>query len=164
LIDKLRAVAIPELIPIRHEPDYRTSTIGRYDGGQFFAWITGAFPPGTKIGPDWGEHKRWYAVIHRFDRDGHHTGSDVFCPGTGTTIAYSDAIDAKLAEWLDALPGRKYCDIAVRPFQLTVDGIVFGLVPECHGDYPEGEEEDDWAEFYPGRLGFYPPWNGLYDT
>ena len=154
-------MAIPELIPIVHEPDYRTSTIGRYDGGQFFAWITGAFPPGTKIGPDWGDHKRWYAVIHRFDRDGTHIGSDAFCPGTGTNPGYSAAIKAKLAEWLDALPGRKYCDIAIRPFQIEVDGIVFGLVPDRptkDGGEPKG------AEFYPGMLGFHEPWDGSYDT
>jgi formate hydrogenlyase regulatory protein HycA len=47
---------------------------------------------------------------------------------------------------------------------LEVDGTLFGLVRECHGEYPEGEERDDWAEFYPNRLGFSAPWDGSYDT
>jgi hypothetical protein len=153
-------VAIPELIPIRHEPDYRTDTIGSYDNGLFFGWITGAFAPDYKPGPDWADHKRWYAVLHRFDRDGHHTASDIWCPGDGNRKGQEE----KLIEWLDALPGRRYCDIAIRPFQLTVDDIVFGLVPECHGEYQDGERELDWAEFYPGRLGFSAPWSGRYDT
>ncbi|MDH6709187.1 hypothetical protein P3T27_005933 [Kitasatospora sp. MAA19] len=153
-------MAIPDLIPIQHEPDFRTETIGRFDGGLFFAWITGGFPPGYKHGPDWGDHKRWYAILHRFDHSGNYVDSDIWCPGPGP----GHGVDERLAEWLDALPGREYCDIAIRPFQLTVDGILFGLVPECHGEYPDGEEEDDWAEFYPGGLGFSPPWDGLYDT
>jgi hypothetical protein len=30
-------MAIPHRVPIAHEPAYHTDTIGRYDGGQFFA-------------------------------------------------------------------------------------------------------------------------------
>lgn len=35
---------------------------------------------------------------------------------------------------------------------------------QCHGEYQDGERELDWAEFYPGRLGFSAPWSGRYDT
>jgi hypothetical protein len=44
-------VAIPDVILIRRESAYGTSKIGRYDGGLFFAWITGAFSPDDSI---WG--------------------------------------------------------------------------------------------------------------
>ncbi|MFC1431618.1 hypothetical protein ACEZDB_13290 [Streptacidiphilus sp. N1-3] len=47
---------------------------------------------------------------------------------------------------------------------MTYENIRFGLVLESHGDYPEGQEQNDWAELYPDRLGFSSPWNGLYDT
>ncbi len=151
-------MAIPDLIPIRHEPDYRTSTIGHYDKGLFFAWVTGAFPPGYSLGADWQSHQRWYAVLHRFDHDGRHDGSDIWCPGPGIRRGPRERLEA----WLDALPGHTFCDIAIRPFQLVVDGIVFGLVAERHGEYPDGE--GDWAEFYPGRLGFSSPWDGSYST
>jgi formate hydrogenlyase regulatory protein HycA len=154
-------VALPDLIPVRYEPAYRTSTIGRYDRGLFFAWVTGAFSPDYfPRGDDWPARKRWYAVMHRFDLGGNHTGSGIWCPGPGIRDGQQERLEA----WLEGLPGREFCDIAIRPFQLVVDGIVFGLVPECHGEYPDGEEEDDWAEFYPGRLGFSSPWDGCYST
>ena len=62
---------------------------------------------------------------------------------------------------LGALPGREYTDIAIRPFRLTVDGVLFGLLIEQHGDH---EDEDDWVELYPDRLGFSAPWDGQYST
>jgi hypothetical protein len=35
--------------------------------------------------------------------------------------------------------------------------VLFGLLT--------GEDEDgSWAELYPDRLGFGPPWDGTYDT
>jgi formate hydrogenlyase regulatory protein HycA len=33
----LCAMSAPDVIPIAHEPENRTSTIGRYAGGQFYA-------------------------------------------------------------------------------------------------------------------------------
>ncbi|HEX4225906.1 MAG TPA: hypothetical protein VHZ97_26310 [Pseudonocardiaceae bacterium] len=123
-------MAIPALVPIAREAGYRTDAIGWYDRGQFFAWVTGAYLPGERIDADWRNHKRWYAAIHRFDHDGHHTGSDIWCPGPGTR----DGIVQRLQSWLEELSGRIYRDISIRPFQIVVDGIIFGLVPECHGD------------------------------
>jgi formate hydrogenlyase regulatory protein HycA len=64
---------------------------------------------------------------------------------------------AHLATRLRGLPRRTYTDIAVRPFELVVDGVLFGLVT--------GEEDGEgWAELYPDRLGFGPPWDGSYDA
>jgi hypothetical protein len=49
-------------------------------------------------------------------------------------------------------------DIAIRPFWLEVDGVVFGLVvcsdPERH----------EWVMLYPDDLCFCAPWDGHYDT
>jgi hypothetical protein len=180
------AMAIPGVIPIRHEPGYRTETIGRYDGGQFFASITAAYPPDYRMGPDWLEHRRWYAVLHRFDSAGLHAGSDIWTPGPG--VPADGRLDAKLEGWLAELPGLEYGDIAIAPFQVVVDGIRFGLIAERHGtggaggksdkdgETAQGDEdaqggksgeddgEPDWAELYPDRLGFHEPWDGLYDT
>ncbi|MFI5925665.1 hypothetical protein ACIA3K_06725 [Micromonospora sp. NPDC051543] len=66
---------------------------------------------------------------------------------------------AGLSEWLDALPGRVFADIAIRLFQVEVDGHVFGLV-----DWSEEYDGDDHAEFLPDDLAFDPPWDGYYDT
>lgn len=152
-------MAIPDRVPIAHEPDYRTDTIGRYDGGQFFGSVTATLEDGTGGSPDWARHKRWYAVLHRFDAGGAHTGSEIWCAGTSEDEAGSIAkAEARLIRWLDALPGRVFADIAVKLFQVEVDGHVFGLVDES------AEYEADHAEFVPDDLGFDPPWDGCYDT
>ncbi|GAA2062945.1 hypothetical protein GCM10009839_87730 [Catenulispora yoronensis] len=154
-------MAIPELIPICHDPGYRTSTIGRYDDGQFFGCITGAFPPGYEVGSDWHLHKRWYAVLHRFNYGGYHLGSDIWCPGPGP---WAEQQNDCLARWLDALPGREFCGIAIRPFKVEFEGVVFGLLTSNDFEYAEGVEVEDWAELYPNQLGFKSPWDGCYDT
>ncbi|MEV6976341.1 hypothetical protein [Kitasatospora sp. NPDC093806] len=148
-------MSVPEVIPIAHEPGYRTDTIGRYRGGQFFASVAYAAPEGSA----WGAgDERCFAVLHRFTADGRHLGSRI------EAVADEDgdgAASALLTGWLDALPEREFGDIAVAPFAVHVDGCRFGLVVERHG---EDAEEDDWVELYPDRLGFHAPWDGLYDT
>ncbi|MFI1653283.1 hypothetical protein ACH4XT_41095 [Streptomyces avidinii] len=163
-------MAVPESIPIAHEPDSRTSTIGRFSGGQFFASITYAFPDGFAMGDGWEEHKQLFVVLHRFDPEGHHQESDIWCAGTwaeqrlrpyGVQSVVARA-DARLQELLAGLREREFVGIAVRPFQLTAAGVTFGLITECHGE--DGDGEADWAELYPDGLGFSAPWGGEYDT
>jgi hypothetical protein len=164
-------MAVPEVIPIEPD-DYRTDTIGRYQGGQFFASVTGAFRRGyTYQQGSWERHKLIFAVLHRFDFRGHHVDSDIWLAGTWDEqerlqwtqpdAAPTTRAEARLAAMLDALPGREYTDIKIRPFQVVYDDVLFGLVIERHG---EDEDEDDWAELYPDRLGFHYPWLGEYDT
>ncbi|MEU3653694.1 hypothetical protein AB0E67_12855 [Streptomyces sp. NPDC032161] len=93
-------MAVPAVVPIAHQPDHRTDTIGHCADGQFLAMATCALP---------------------------------------------DACG----------------DIAVRPFRLTVDGVLFGLVTERH---EAGDGEHDRAELLPDGLGFGASWDGLYDT
>ncbi|MFJ3219079.1 hypothetical protein ACIPLC_24520 [Kitasatospora sp. NPDC086801] len=140
---------VPELIPIRYEPDYRTRTIGRWRGGQFFASVTGA------IG-----RPECFAVLHRFDAAGRHLDSRI-----RSTAAAEDARHL-VAEWLDALPGRAYGDIAIAPFAVRVEGELFGLVREEseEDDGEEGEDDGICFELYPDGLGFHAPWDGCYDT
>ncbi|WP_214318522.1 hypothetical protein [Nonomuraea sediminis] len=149
---------VPEIIPIGYEPDYHTDTIGRWDGGQFLGSVVPAFPEGYTHTSDWQAHKRWYAVLHTFDADGHHLGSRIERTGTDADHRASvDTAQARLMEWLDALPGHRFGDIAIRPFRHSDDDVLFGLVIETF----EGEEH---AELYPDQLGFYEPWDGSYDT
>ncbi|MGW3229744.1 hypothetical protein [Kitasatospora sp. NPDC001095] len=141
---------VPEVIPIKHEPDHRTGTIGRWQGGQFLA---SALCLGVG---------RYCAVLHRFDAAGRHLDSQIRSTGAAPEA------ERLLAEWLDALPGRAYGDIAIAPFAVHVDGELFGLVRE---DYEEGEVDEDAGEdervhfeLYPDGLGFDAPWCGCYDT
>lgn len=153
-------VAVPDLIRIVRIPGYRSDTIGRYEGGQFFAYVTGASREGFQGDADWRKLKLWYAVLHRFDRGGVHVESRIWSPGPGIRDGLKDLLE----QWLAELPGHEYGDIAIRPFELIYDGIRFGLILESHGEYGDGTEELDWAELYPGRLGFSEPWDGGYDT
>ncbi len=156
----LLAMAIPERVPISHEPDYRTSHIGHYAGGQFFGSVTATLDDAPAGGDtDWFRRKRWYAVLHRFTADGTHTGSDIWFAGTSEHERASiDLAVRRLATWVAALPGYRFGDISIKLFHVTVDGHVFGLVDESH------MYDDDHAEFLPDDLGFDPPWDGLYDT
>ncbi len=159
------AMAVPEVIPIAYEPKHRTETIGRYADGQFLASITYAFPEGFRPDDGWEEHKRLYTVLHTFDSEGRYRDSEIWCAGTwaeqqsdphGDTSVLSRA-RVHLAKLLRSLPRRSYTDIAIRPFQLTVDGVLFGLLTGV-------DEGEPWAELYPDRLGFAEPWDGTYDT
>ncbi|WP_203898892.1 hypothetical protein [Virgisporangium aliadipatigenens] len=153
-------MAIPDRVPIAHEPGYRTDTIGSYDGGQFFGSVTATLEDGSGSRPDWPRYKRWYAVLHRFDAQGVHTGSRIWFAGTSEEESASvKRAEERLGEWLDALPGHTFGDIAVKLFQVEVDGHLFGLV-----DRSEVYDGQDHAEFLPDDLGFDPPWDGLYDT
>jgi hypothetical protein len=149
-------VSLPDVIPIAHEPGYRTDTIGTYDGGQFFAVVTGAYRDDDVPPPR--ELMRWYAVLHVFDHNGNHESSEIRFLGTGQFNEVR-LNPEPLRMLLDTLPGRKYGDIAIKPFRVDFDGVVFGLIDES-GDHGGS----DWAELYPDRLGFHPPWNGEYDT
>lgn len=161
-------MTVPEIIPIAYEPWARTATIGRYGPGQFFGSLTGAYPRSYNrrtMRDQWPDFNRFYAVLHRFDHDGFHTGSDIWCEGTVTEMrarkSSTDLAKARLDEWLADLPGLAYGPIAVRPFELVVDDVVFGLIPrEWH------EDSQDWARVHlvPEDLCFAPPWDGLYDT
>ena len=74
-------MAKPDKLRIAYEDyDYgRFNCVGQLpDGTQFMAFVTGAFPTGMKyyLGDDWQHKKKWLAVIHRFDADGNHIGSE----------------------------------------------------------------------------------------
>ena len=95
------------------------------------------------------QERRWYAVLHLFDGAGRHRSSRIEATGTA-----ADGL-TRLDDWLAALPGRRFADIAIGPFSVHHEGQLFGLVVE---------EDREWVELYPDRLGFSAPWDGLYDT
>jgi formate hydrogenlyase regulatory protein HycA len=158
-------MAVPEVIPISYEPHGRAEAIGRYADGQFLGTVTYAFPRGYRPDDGWENEKRLFAVLHTFDAEGRHRDSEIWCAGTWAEQLRAPDGEASilqrarvhLAKLLRSLPRRSYTDIAIRPFQLTVDGVLFGLVTGQ-------DEEGGWAELYPDRLFFSPPWDGSYDA
>ncbi|GAA2604445.1 hypothetical protein GCM10010399_39220 [Dactylosporangium fulvum] len=160
----IRAVRLPEVIPIKYLPDYRTDRIGRHAGGQFFADITGAYQEGVTPGHDWRHQQRIYAVLHRFDDGGHHVGSDIWFAGVrAESPAAVERAEQVLSGWLSDIGPVTYCDITIRPFRADFDNVVFGLIDETTDDPYEGHG-GPWAELHPQRLGFHEPWDGEYDT
>jgi formate hydrogenlyase regulatory protein HycA len=166
------------LVPWEDYEYGRFNLVGRYGGGnQFMAFVTGAFPTGWWSGnrpPEylrnrWAEHKRWYAVLHRFDPDGNHLGTEARSGGT-TAGGESEAIDraeAALAQMLGSLGPRELCDIRVRPFGVEIDGYLFGLEYKC----VDAEDPDDptatheYVMLEPNDIMFHPPWDsGEYST
>lgn len=152
---------LPELIPIVREAGYRTDTIGRHRGGQFFAAI-------GRLGRDYDDERpgrmtgdlAWYAYLHLFDNDGAYQRSDVRTIGTGFPLTgeLREQADAVLASLLATMEDVRFTDIAIRPFRTRQQGMTFGLIDESAPD------RGDWAELYPDRLGFNPPWDGSYST
>ena len=132
-------VSLPNRVLIARDEDYRTHTIGLHAGGQFFASIRD-----TRAG--------WYAYLHLFDHFGRHSRSLI------RRVPSAAQLVETLAGLLSTLDGMRFGDIAIRPFRLEYDGVLFGLVDESD------EERGDWAELYPDRLAFQPPWDGTYST
>ena len=129
-------MAIPKLIPIAYEPDYRTELIGNCDTGPYLGFE-------MFIG-------RAVAVLHIFDLDGQYVRSDSWDANDGV-----DEPRAELLAAIDSLPNSTSGDVAVALFSDTIFDLQFGLIPNDKGDH---------VEYVPYMLGFNPPWNGLYDT
>lgn len=154
---------LPDVIPIKHEPDYRTSLIGRCPAGQFFADITSAYQEGVRPGDNWREQQRIYAMLHRFDDDGQHAGSDIFFAGVSADSESVPRAERVLSGWIKEIGPVTFGDIAIRPFRVDFDNVLFGLVDESDEDLENGHG-GPWAELYPQNLGFHEPWDGEYDT
>lgn len=139
-------------IPIRRETGYRTDTIGRHAGGQFYAAVCSL--PSNRPGADLRDDtdRRCYEYLHLFDADGRHTSSRIHLIGYGRNVPNT------LSNLLATLDGVEYDDIAIQPFRLEYDGYTFGLIDESD------PERGPWFELYPDQLGFHPPFNGDYDT
>jgi hypothetical protein len=145
-------MAFPKKIPVKRIAGYRTEYAGTWSRGQFLGNVV---RPPRRLATDGDREWYAYAYLHEFDHNGAHLESTVECAGTGMA-GHHGAVEL-LREWLAAVPGLAYGDIAIQPFRHEHDGILFGLLTEDgHGT--------DWAELYPDRLGFYDPWDGNYDT
>ena len=153
-------MAIPKFIPIVREENYHTHNIGVYEGGrQFMGFVTASLLNHTS--EDWQKNKRWYAVLHTFEKNGDYIETKYFFTGT-TADGEREVVDkaqSKLDEFLDFLKNKKFRNIKVALFETEIDGSTFGLVPEVL------EEEDyEAVHLQPNDLVFFDPWDGYYDT
>ena len=151
----LTGMTVPQVIPVARISGYRTEFAGTWSRGQFLGNVLSQTDPVAWADGDHVNSRRWYAYLHEFDREGNYLESSVESPGIGEDGRRAALL--LLEEWMAAIPGLTYGDIAIRPFRFEYDAITFGLIIEDgHGM--------DWAELYPDRLGFRSPWDGSYDT
>ncbi|MBL7041059.1 MAG: hypothetical protein ISR77_20660 [Pirellulaceae bacterium] len=160
------------LIPYEDSEGARFDCVGRYgDGNQFMAFVTGAFPGRDCFPPanaDWQSVKSWNAVIHRFDSDGNHIGSEA--KRGGCDIEGRDIAGEKAWQQLETmlcklgLHDPKFCDIYVRPFSIEIDDVVYALEYE-HEINKEDDFEYECVMLWPNDIMFHPPWDsGAYST
>lgn len=116
-------MAYPEVIPISYEPDYHTDTIGRWEGKP--RQVVRRAP-----------HLRSARGVASID-DLEATGA-----ADDRHRESVDRADRLVRTWLAELPGVEFGDIAIRPFRVEADGVLFGLVLEEH-------DGTQWAELYP---------------
>jgi hypothetical protein len=158
------------LIPYENFEYERFSHVGRYEtDNQFMGYITYAAPKfyhtetvtldGQIV---WRKHAICFAVLHRFDRFGHHLGTDVERV-EGTDDSW-ERDWAKLKEMLHGLGQVEFCDIRVEPFRVEIGKVVHGLIYECER-WEEDGEEHEWVMLEPNDIMFHPPWDsGEYST
>ena len=173
-------MAEPERLRVPHE-DFehaRFSLVGRYgEGNHFMAFVTRAFPadwwsgsrPLEYLRERWAEHKRWYAVLHRFGPGGEHLGTDAR-PGGTSAEGQAEAIeraDRALADMMASVTPYRPGDIWVRPFRVEFEGYCFGLVyvAKAVEDPDVPGQTTEWVMLEPNDIMFHPPWDsGEYST
>jgi hypothetical protein len=127
------------LIPYFEHEHSRFHHVGRCGpANQFMAFVIGAFPAdwwSDRYALEyqrsrWAEHKRWYAVLHRFDSVGNHLSTEAESGGTsdGADRAAMERAVRLLDDMLASLGDSRPCDIEVKPFGLEIDGYLFGLI------------------------------------
>jgi formate hydrogenlyase regulatory protein HycA len=157
-------MAKPDKLRIAYEDDAygRFNCVGRLrDGTQFMAFVTGAFPTGLDycLGDDWQHKKKWLAVIHRFDAEGNHIGSETRVGASdieGRQVGGDKAFAHLEQMWSGLCRGGppEFCDIWVRLFSVEIDGVTHGLFYE-QSEYEQGE----WIMLEPPNIMFHPPWD-----
>jgi len=153
-------MAVPRKIRILREPGYHTDQIGKYgDGQQFMGFVTATLP--TPLPDDGEPQKRWYAVLHTFDKHGTHQHTEAWFAGTTSEgeRRVVESAETRLAEMIRSLGNVRYGHVRVQRFQVEIDGQTFGLV-----DASEPEEDYESIHLLPNDLAFFPPWDGTYDT
>lgn len=171
-------MAVPDLLMIPYENvgGGRFTDIGRYgDGKQFMAFVTAAFPADWWDGSRspaflrnrWAEYKRYYAVLHRFDPQGSHLGTDTWSGGTyaDNPVKATERAEEKLDQLIASLGPYQKGDIWVKPFGVEDGGYFFGLVYHHAEDPDFPEDSDEYVMLEPNDIMFHPPWDsGSFST
>jgi hypothetical protein len=129
------------------------------------AFVTGAFPDGYIINhdnDDWRKTKPWTAVLHLFDADGNHLGSEARIGGFDVEDPDKACHKAalQLREMFTPVRGKnpKRCDIYVKPFSGVLDGVSHSLLYEANQPEEDGPVFE-YVTLEPLDIMFHPPWD-----
>ena len=144
----------PELLLIKRMEDLQTALIGRCEIGQFF--ITESFPIAGESDSKMPEKDRLYVVRYLFKLNGEFLSAEHAKINCCSGRDYLRLVEEKKIEFLNGLGPYEFCDIAVKPFSITIDEVQFGLV------YSNGTGS---ISLEPGpTITFMEPWDGEYYT
>lgn len=133
----------PDILPIKHMDDLHTNLIGCSSEGQFMIIDYPAGRHGTVV----------YVVRYLFHKSGELNTVKHSTHGKDASL---DEIQNQKNAFLCELEPYQLCDIRVRPFEVRIDGMIFGLVYS---------EETQSVNLEPGPLiTFMAPWDGEYYT
>jgi len=138
--------------------DYHTHYLGESKNGNlFWGYITFAYPGTiyTLKGKDSPQFRKDYAILHLFDRKGNYLSTRSLCGGVAGQYD-GGLLNKTLEGWVDELKPVKYCGIKIKLFETTIDGIVFGLIPEYESGVINLEPH--------ATISFQEPWDGSYYT
>ncbi|HEY9734341.1 MAG TPA: hypothetical protein V6C89_20685 [Drouetiella sp.] len=158
---------LPDVIPVKwYEPGIGYSAyMGQFGNGkQFWGHVVASFAPPTVVAPtdpiEWTTRKCWYAILHKFDKEGNHLGTDYKFAGTTADgeVAVLASASKYMNNFIEALGPVVFGDIAIRLFHIEIDGHTFGMIDSS------SEECGATATMEPADLVFSAPWDGEYDT
>ena len=147
---------LPKKLPITRIEDYHTHYLGEVnDGRLFWGYETFAFTkPYSEIqSEDWKKFRTDYAVLHIFDKKGNYLESKY---SSGNLTNSTGDTSNKLEELMAGLGFIQYRDIAIKLFQTTINGIVFGLIPD--------QKTESIILEPSSTISFQEPWDGEYYT
>lgn len=147
---------IPDKLPINRMEDYQTEYLGQIkDGRLFWGYETFVYSiPHWEIkGSDKLKYRTDYSVLRIFDGDGNLLQTKYKSANAANKLFSTTSM---LEEMVSEIGEVEYNDIEVKLFEVLIDGIAFGLIP----DYGSGV-----INLQPGSLiSFQEPWDGEYYT
>ena len=145
---------VPNRIQIMRMEDYHTHYLGKLENGKlFFGYETWAFKkPLSEIPEELKEGNRIdFSIVYLFNKKGEFL-EHKFWSTELENERYKTS--EKLEELIAELGKLNYCDIEVELFELEINGIKFGLIPN-------GESIDLQPS---STISFQEPWDGEYYT
>jgi len=133
----------PDVLPIKRMDDLHTNLIGCSSAGQFMIIECSDGRAPNKI----------FVVRYLFNTSGEFKHVKLSRLGRNASL---DEITREKTAYLDELEPYRLCEFRVQPFEVSLDGIAFGLLYS---------EETQSVSLEPGSLiTFMAPWDGEYFT